>query len=278
MNDSDLQAARSAYAENVCRIGRCKDSRVQAAFAKVPREKFLGPGPWPVFAAPGSISPTPSDDPVQVYQNVLFALKPELGINNGQPSLHAGCLAHMHIKPGMSALHIGTGTGYYTAILAELVGPQGEVLGLEIEADLAAKAKANLADWPNVRVEARSGTQGALPQSDAIYVNAGATHPLDIWLDALSDGGVLALPLTGAQNFGMMLFVTREGSRYRAEAPWPVGFVSCSGARDEQTAHALTKAVASGALRDTKRLCRDNEPDETALFAWEGGWLSSAPL
>ena len=100
--------------------------RLIDAFAQVPREHFVGPGPWQVFVGDGYVA-TPSDDPRFLYQDVLIALAPERNINNGQPSLHARCLAVCAPTAGESVFHLGAGTGYYSAILAILVF---SVLGL----------------------------------------------------------------------------------------------------------------------------------------------------
>ena len=54
-------------------------------------------------------------------------------------------------------MQVGAGTGYFTAVLAELVGPSGRVCAFEIDEDLAATARTLLAEWPWVSVEARSG-------------------------------------------------------------------------------------------------------------------------
>jgi protein-L-isoaspartate(D-aspartate) O-methyltransferase len=121
------------------------------------------------------------------------------------------------LKPGERVNHIGAGTGYYTAILAELVGEAGRIEAFEIDRDLAARAENNLSDRGNVVVHAESGVDRALPPADAIYVNAGATEPNGAWLDALNDGGRLVFPLTSDNRWGAMLRITRnEGAR------WPV--------------------------------------------------------
>src|SRR5271169_6162380 len=125
--------------------GAAKNERLFDAFATTPREKYLGPGPWKIFAG-GSLIETPSDDPVFLYQDVVVALAPDRHINNGQPVLHAMCLSTLNIVPGEKILHIGAGTGYYTAILAKLTGINGSVEAYEIEPDLAARAKHNLAE------------------------------------------------------------------------------------------------------------------------------------
>ena len=49
------------------------------------REHFLGPGPWPMLRWPHRYVPTPSDDPVYLYQDALVGIIPERSLNNGQP-------------------------------------------------------------------------------------------------------------------------------------------------------------------------------------------------
>jgi protein-L-isoaspartate(D-aspartate) O-methyltransferase len=69
----------------------------------------------------------------------------ERHLNNGQPSGHARWIESASIKPGEHVVHIGAGTGYYTAILACLVGPSGKVTGIEVDASLAARATVQMA-------------------------------------------------------------------------------------------------------------------------------------
>ncbi|MGH7030472.1 MAG: hypothetical protein ACREEZ_08615 [Stellaceae bacterium] len=71
---------------------------------------------------------------------------------------------------------------------------------IELDPGLAARAAANFATAPQVRVVAGDGTRIGFDPADVIYVNAGATRPADPWLDRLNEGGRLILPLT-AQGF-----------------------------------------------------------------------------
>ena len=68
---------------------------------------------------------TPDDDPVYLYQDLLVGLIPERRLNNGEPSGHAMLIARADPRPGEHAVHIGAGVGYYTAILAHMVGRSG---------------------------------------------------------------------------------------------------------------------------------------------------------
>lgn len=271
-----IEDHRRFYAEFIVRSAGSSDARLISAFASVPREDFVGSGPWQVFVGSGYI-PTVSADPCLLYQDILIGLATERRINNGQPSLHARCLAAAAPAPGESIVHIGAGTGYYTAILATLAGAAGRVTAFEIERDLATRAAANLRGFPNVTVEATSASVAALPKCDVIYVNAGATHPPAAWLDALNLGGRLVFPLTPNEGFGVMLLVTRiSEDRYSASAFIRVAFIPCIGARDDATSASLATALERQSLKSVRSLRRNSPPDHTAWCVGAGWWLSSA--
>lgn len=259
------------------------DASIASAFASVPREQFVGPGPWKIFTAAGLIE-TPSSDPAYLYQDVVVALAPERHINNGQPVLHALSLAALKIQEGETIIHVGAGTGYYTAILSLLTGPSGSVISYEIESDLAARAAANLVSYPNVSVVPRSATEGSLPACDIIYVNAGATGPLDSWMDALRPGGRLLFPLTsddpsGAPGPGAMLLLAKAApDRFHARFLCQAVFIPCAGARDEASSARLLQAFKATDFRDVRSLRRFSPPDSSCWLAGPNWWLSTTPL
>jgi protein-L-isoaspartate(D-aspartate) O-methyltransferase len=255
-------------------------SELEAAFASIPREQFVGPPPWRVFTPMGYIESS-SEDPSVLYQDVVVSLGTDAPLNNGQPTLHAYCLNVLKLRKGEHVLHIGAGSGYYTTILARLVGESGWVEAYEIEPGLAQRAEENLAGFQQVQVHARSGAAGPLPPCDAIYVNAGTTEPLAVWLNALKPGGRLLFPLTPASGSGAMLLVTRpdqmQGGEeiFAARFLMQVAFVPCAGARDEATAQRLTKAFRNRNWSKVKSLHRNNAPDRSCWFAGQGWWLST---
>lgn len=251
------------------------EERLVDAFASTPRERFVGDGPWQVFTRMGYIQ-TPSDDPALLYQDVTVALKKDQQINNGQPTLHAVCLAALGVKEGESVVHIGAGTGYYTALLARLTGSTGSVTAYEIDLELAERARENLADLAQVTVHSRSGTEGGLPACDVIYVNAGATAPQDVWLSSLRPGGRLLFPLAPPQAPGAMLLVTRtESDRFAARFVCGAMFIPCVGACDDETAQKLSVAFRRGDLAAVRLLRRGASPDATCWCAGSGWWLST---
>jgi protein-L-isoaspartate(D-aspartate) O-methyltransferase len=271
-----IQAHRSFFANLItANAGIPQGSELAAAFASTPREQFVGPPPWRVFTRGGYIE-TLSDDPAILYQDVVVSLGSKESLNNGQPTLHALCIAALAPKKGERIVHVGAGSGYYTALLAKLVGETGAVEAYEIEPDLAQRATANLAEFPNVTVHPQSGAQAPLPDCDVVYVNAGATHPLAVWLDALRPNGRLAFPLTPAEGVGAMLLITQQqDNSYTARFLLQVQFVPCIGARDEPTAQELTKAFRNQNWTKVKSLHRDDHPDNTCWASGPGWWLST---
>lgn len=226
---------------------------------------------------------TPTDDPAFLYQDNIVALAPERRINNGEPVLHAISLAALDVKAGERIVHVGAGTGYYTALLARLTGKTGTIVAFEIERDLAQKAMQNLSNLSNVTIEARSGSEGPIPDCDVIYVNASATRPLDVWLNALQPNGRLLFPLSGADGpsgmpgIGAMTLITRTGTNYfGARFVCGAAFIPCLGARDQETAQKLSVAFKRGDAQNVRSLRRGSKPDETCWCAGNGWWLSTA--
>jgi len=273
-----LAAARRFFGDLVAASANATDPRIADVFASVPREDFLGPGPWLARAGEGYVR-TPNADPVLLYQNRVFALLPDKRLNNGEPSLHACNLSAAAPQRGERVLQVGAGGGYYTAILAELVGPEGRVEAREVEPDMIAAATRNLADRSNVRVVGRSGLEAPLPESDVIYVCAGVTSPVRPWLDALSESGRLIFPLTPGWDRGGMLLVTRRATGLAARFVSQAWFITCAGGQEASEADALRAAFARGGEDDVRslRLAPDH-PDATCWLAGDSWWLSTAEV
>jgi protein-L-isoaspartate(D-aspartate) O-methyltransferase len=270
MTDAEkLKAVRRTYARQILASVGVDDARIEQAFAQVPREDFLGPGPWPISRFGLGYVYTPSDDPAYLYTDDLVGIAPERHINNGEPSLHAHLLWFAQLSEDEHVVHIGTGTGYYTAIMAQLVGPSGRVTGIELEPDLAARAQEYLAAYPNVQLVQGDGTTVPFELADVIYVNAGATRPADVWLDRLKDGGRLILPLTTDEGFsslgsgmrprGAVFVITREGEQFSARCVSGVAIYPCAGMRDAKSERALARAFANGSVKRVTRLYRTDD-------------------
>ena len=136
--EPELKIIRRAFAKQVMAAGGVSDPRVEAAFAAVAREDFLGPGPWQIVRWGGGYRTTPDPDSVYLYTDDVIGILPERNLNNGQPSLHAALIVAAVPQPGEHVVHVGAGVGYYTTILAELIGAEGRVTAIEFDAELAA--------------------------------------------------------------------------------------------------------------------------------------------
>jgi protein-L-isoaspartate(D-aspartate) O-methyltransferase len=270
----ELRIIRAAYAKQILAAAWVDNARLEAALSATRREDFLGAGPWWILRRFRDYITTPDADPVYLYTDDLVGILPERHLNNGQPSLHAYLIHQASPSAGDHVVHVGTGTGYYTAILAHLVGPSGRVTGIEYEPELAARAKANFASYPNVEIVEGDGSLVSFDTADVIYVNAGCTRPAESWLDRLADGGRLILPMTSDQGFGAkslermaragaVFRIKRRGHDYFASWISPVAIFPCAGSRDEVSERALAEAFAKGGWHKVTRLYRDQEiPDQ----------------
>jgi len=174
-------------------------------------------------------------------------------------------------------LRLGCGTGYYTAIAAELVGSSGKVTAIEIDAKLAQEARPALALWPQVRVSNADGSRTSLAPVDAIIASAGATHPLRSWLDALRLGGRLLFPMTTIRGGpGAMLLVTRRAEdELAARFICRAGFIDFKGARSRGISRRLAAALYRDRGAAVKSLRRDRHTKNGACWLHEQDWCLS---
>ena len=270
---------RLFFARYVAALGGARDPRLQEAFAAVRREPFVGPGPWSICLPGFGYVTTPDDDPAFLYQDTLVALDAARGVNIGQPSAHARWLDALGLRESETVVQVGTGTGYYTSILAHLVGATGRVHGFEIDAGFAARAAANVSGLPQVRIEARSGIAEDLPKADAIYVCAGITQPSWTWIDALRPNGRLVFPLQGIGGRGGMLMIRRpeRGMAWPARFISGAMFIACEGPQDEEAGRRLNAAYAKGDASLVRSFRIDQPVDDICWLSGDGWQLSTAP-
>lgn len=287
---ADIDIVRRAYAKQILAAAEVRNDALENAFARAAREDFLGPGPWQILRWGRGYVFTPSNDPVYLYSNDLIAIDPSRNLNNGQPSLHAMLIDHAGPNTGEHIVHIGAGVGYYTAILAEMVGASGRVTAIEFDDQLAARAKKNLLAFSQVTVLQGDGAGLDFDPADVIYVNAGATHPLRRWIERLNDLGRMILPLTTQQGFsgntdtspvssvpierrGAVFRLQRFGGDFQARWISPVAIFPCEGGRDEEAEIALAAALDRGGWEKVTRYCSGSDmPDAESCWLRTKDW------
>ena len=192
---------------------------------------------------------------------------------NGAPSFLVKLIDRLSLQRGERVLHVGAGLGYYSALMADLVGPTGRVVAVEVDEALAAEARTCLADMPGVDVVHGDGTAATEP-FDAILVNAGVTHPDESWLDNLAPGGRLLLPLTVALpamgatiGKGVMLSIVRgQSGEFLPEVISFVAIYSAIGLRDAAIEAELGQALRRTSFPNLTRLRRDSHPRTDACW------------
>lgn len=163
-----------------------RDDSIAEAFLRVPRHVFVPDAPLD-----------------EIYADTWIPTHFRRGIptsGSTAPSLMASTLELLRMEPGMKVLEIGTGTGYNTAILAELVGPGGSVISLEIQPAVAAAASDHLAvaGYHNTRIVVADGAYGwpdGAPYDRVLIAAVSCWTIPRPWLEQLREGGILALTL-----------------------------------------------------------------------------------
>jgi len=263
---TDVAMCRRAYADEIDALCKLKTRALVDALATVPRERFLPPGPWFVRGEkdPGGPRLTADADARHVYQNHSIAIDPARQLFNGAPGFLLSMIDALAIAPASRILHVGSGPGYYTALMAHVVGSRGRILAIEADPDLAQQATNNLAAMSWVDVRHGDGTAALDEPFDAILINAGVTHPQETWLDALSANGRLILPLTatmpvlGPLGKGCMTIVTKSTDGSFAARPVSMVMIySAIGLRDETINARLGQALMRAPFPAFTRLRRD---------------------
>lgn len=283
----ELADVRRVFARQMLSIAdAAEDQRLEDAFASVPREKFLGEGPWHILSH-WSLNTFVDRDPSLIYQDVVVAIDEERGVNNGSPSLHARWMHLVAPKEGDTVAHIGAGNGYYSAILSELVGPDGQVIAVEYDEKSAQRAKVNLADRKNVSVIHGNGFDWPKDKTDIVYVNFASPRPAAAWIEKLRKGGRLAFPLgvpppsrrSGGMNVNAVSFlVTRLNGDYAAAPIAPVSFVFTEGLAPEpkdKELKVLYKSLRNGGWDDVKSLIWRKPVDDARCWYVGPDWALS---
>lgn len=148
------------------------------------------------------------------------------------PRVVGWMLELLELRPGMTVLEIGLGSGYNAALLRELVGPDGRVTSVDIDAELVSATHATLeaAGYGDVRTLAADGYYGVpqLAPFDRVVATVGCTDIAPAWLDELAPGGFCLLPLQHG-SWHPLTRAARTGDRVTGRCVGGTGFVPIQG-------------------------------------------------
>jgi protein-L-isoaspartate(D-aspartate) O-methyltransferase len=274
------------FAEEVMLCAGLQNRSIEEAFARVPREAFFGPGPWQVAMLDASnlsayrYVQTADDRPQQLYHNVTLALDADQALVTALPSSVAQCLHELDIQPRQRVLHLGAGVGYYTAVLAELVGAGGQVWATEVHPELGRRALQALQSWPQVHAEVRIDLPEEAVELDAMFINTGVTHLEPDWLDRMAINARLLVPLTTSLtpqvSAGLWMLITRQADSWSARPGLPAYGYSGVGVRDAGMEVVLRQALSSGRIGQVRRVRRDaHDPQRSCILHRAGACLST---
>ena len=177
--------ARARLVDGLRDSGRLCSAAVEEAFRAVPRHLFLPGVPLPRAYADEAVA-------VQTVDGVTTS-------SASQPSMMAIMLAQLDLHPGHRVLEVGAGTGYNAALMMRLVGPEGRVVAVDIDADLVEGAGRHLAaaGVGGVELVCADGALGHPPGApyDRIVLTVGSGVVRPEWIAQLAPGGRLLLPL-----------------------------------------------------------------------------------
>jgi len=212
---------RAALVDELRTQGKITSAAVEAAFRTVPRERFM-----------------PADTPLDIAYGVdssVVTKRDSSGVALSSVSaayIQARMLEQAELRPGHRVLEVGSG-GLNAAYIAEIVGPEGGVVSVEIDPDVTDRAAALLDETgyaSRVRVlvaDAEHGVPGEEP-FDAIIVTVGAWDIAPAWLDQLAPDGVLVLPLI-MNAVTRTIGFRRDGDHLVSTSTEVAGFVPMQG-------------------------------------------------
>ena len=182
MHDAALQRDKQIMLRQHLKARGIIDPRLIDAMARIPRERFI-------------------DESLRAEAYADQALAIDCGQTISQPYIVALMTQALALRGSERVLEIGTGSGYQTAILAELAG---EVVSIERHEALSRQAAARLAElgYDRVKLAVADGTLGwpADAPYDRIVVAAAAAAPPPHLIEQLAPGGILVIPLGGREH------------------------------------------------------------------------------
>lgn len=240
---------RGRLADELVADGTIVSKEVEAAFRAVPRHLF----------APGATLEE------SYAQDIVRTKRDEHGITISAisaPQIQAMMLEQAGLRPGLRVLEIGSG-GYHAALMAELVGEDGEVTTVDIDPEVIDRARECLTDtgYPGVNVVLADAERGVPEHApyDRIIVTAGAWDIPHAWVDQLTEDGSITVPLR-MRSLTRSITFKRDGDHLVGQSAQVCGFVTMQGAGAHTERLLLLRGKEIGLRFD------DGFPEDPALL------------
>jgi protein-L-isoaspartate(D-aspartate) O-methyltransferase len=257
---TSLAGLRERLADQVLATSGIRDEQIAAALRDVPRHLFL-----------------PHLPPEQAYLDDAIVTKRDAEgqpiSSSSQPAIMAIMLDQLTLTAGQRVLEIGAGTGYNAALMRHIVGPSGAVVSVDIDADLADRAREHLASagYPDVTVVAADGADGYPPGApyDRVIATVGVSDLAPAWLDQAGPGARIVVPLdVRGSQLAVAFGRSGSGGHWVSRSIAPCGFMRMRGSLAGPERSMVLQPGLSVMLPDGLTLADGHEADGAALAAY----------
>jgi protein-L-isoaspartate(D-aspartate) O-methyltransferase len=259
-DDLSLTGLRERLVDQVLQTSGIRDERIAAALRDVPRHLFL-----------------PHLPPADAYLDDAIVTKRDADgqpiSSSSQPAIMAIMLDQLILAPGQRVLEIGAGTGYNAALMQHIVGPAGAVVSVDIEADLADRAREHLASagYQDVTVVAADGAEGYPPGApyDRLIATVGVSDLAPAWLEQAGPGARIVVPLdVRGSQLAVAFGRSGSGGHWVSRSIAPCGFMRMRGSLAGPERTVVLQPGLSVMLPDGLTLADGQEVDGAALAAF----------
>jgi protein-L-isoaspartate(D-aspartate) O-methyltransferase len=260
---TSLAGRRERLVAEVLQTSGIRDERIAAALSDVPRHLFL-----------------PHLPPEDAYLDDAIVTKRDADgqpiSSSSQPAIMAIMLDQLTLAPGQRVLEIGAGTGYNAALIRHIVGPSGTVVSVDIDADVADRAREHLASagYPDVTVVAADGAEGYPPGApyDRVIATVGVSDLAPAWLHQAAPGARIVVPLdVRGSQLAVAFGRSGSGGHWVSRSIAPCGFMRMRGSLAGPERAVVLQPGLSVMLPDGLTLADGHEVDGAALAAFLAG-------
>ncbi len=216
----EAKARNNQLVDRLIDDGAIRSSRVENAFRTVLRHWFVPDAPLDEVYRDAAVVTHQDTDGIPIS-------------SSSQPAIVARMLEQLEVQPGHRILEIGAGTGYNAALLAQLVGPDGQVATIDVDPAICRRAKAHLrvAGIRNVSVVAADGWTARVggPAFDRVEATVGVWDLSAVWVEELRTAGIVVAPLWLRGGLQASVAFRKTDGRLDSITVEPCGFMRLRG-------------------------------------------------